>query len=80
MKIPVIKAVVEKYSLNQLKAAEEALMNEEALQIEIEGDDEGEQLTHVLAAIFIKEVMERDGVAYPVALRQYTSRVRESIN
>lgn len=80
MKIPVIKSVVERYNLDQLRAAEAALMNEEQLPIEIEGDDEGEQLTHILAAIFIKEVMERDGVAYPVALRQYTSRVRESIN
>lgn len=80
MKLPVIKAIVERYSLAELAAAEEALLNEEAPAITIEGDDEGEQLTHVMAAIFIKERMEEAGVPYPTALREYTARVRTSIS
>ena len=80
MKLPIIKQVVERYSLEELRTAEAALMEEQPLAIIIEGDDEGEQLTHVMAAIYIKELMDQDGLAYPAALRQYTSRVRTSIS
>ena len=80
MKLPIIKQVVEQYSLEQLQAAEEALLEEQAPAIQIDGDDEGEQLTHVMAAIFIKNLMEKEGLAYPAALRQYTARVRTSIS
>jgi hypothetical protein len=80
MKLPVIKTVVESYSLAQLAAAENSLLNEEPLEINVEGDDEGEQLTHVLAAIAIKEAMKNEGINYAQALRQYTARVRTSIS
>jgi hypothetical protein len=79
MKIPVIKKVVETYSIEQLAAAEEAMYEEQAPTIEIEGDDEGEQLTHILAAKFIKERMA-EGIEYNAALREYTKRVRASIS
>jgi len=79
MKIPVIKKVVETYSIEQLAAAEEALYEEQAPAIVIEGDDEGEQLTHILAAKFIKERMA-EGKEYNAALREYTKRVRASIS
>jgi hypothetical protein len=80
MKLPAIKKAVENYTIAELIAAEAALMEEQAPAISIEGDDEGEQLTHVLAAIFIKEKMETDGLDYLAALRQYTQRVRTSIS
>jgi hypothetical protein len=79
MKIPVIKQLVESFTLADLQQAEEALMNEQAPVIDIPGDDEGEQLTHVLAAIEIQNHMAT-GMAFPLALRQYTQRVRTSIN
>lgn len=79
MKLPVIKKLVESTSKCDLQAAEEALLNEEVPSFEIEGDDEGEKLTHVLAALFIKEEMEK-GMDYMSALRSYTSRVRTSIS
>lgn len=80
MKIPVIKKIVEKYSLDELEAAELALLEEKPLDIEIEGDDEGEQLTHVIAALAIKGQMEVDDIPFPKALRNYTQRVRNSIS
>jgi hypothetical protein len=80
MKLPVIKSIIEQYSLEELKAAEHQLMEGETLKFEIAGDDEGEQLTHVLAAIWIKEEMEKTGSDPSTALRAYTSRVRQSIN
>jgi hypothetical protein len=79
MKIPAIKKLVEGYSLPQLQAAEAALLEEQKPSIEIEGDDEGEQLTHVLASIYIKEKMEQSNTPFNQALRDFSQRVRNSI-
>ncbi|WKN31622.1 hypothetical protein PZB74_22000 [Porifericola rhodea] len=80
MKIPVVKKLVENQSMEELIAAEEALVEEQPLPIEVGGEDEGEKLTHILAAIFILEKMKTDGVDFKSALREYTRRVRESIS
>ena len=79
MKIASIKLLVDTYSIDQLRAAEEALYNEQPLSIEVEGADEGEKLTHILAAIEILQDMAK-GNDYKTALRNYSSRVRNSIN
>jgi hypothetical protein len=79
MQIPVIKKLVEQYSLAQLQSAEEAMMEEQKPAIEVEGKDEGECLTHVLAAIYIKEKVDQ-GVAFNQALRDFSQRVRNSIS
>lgn len=80
MKIPVIKKMVEKFNLDELEQAEQALLNEEPLPGEIEGEDEGERLTHIIAATWILEEMEKNDVPFPKALRAYTEKVRNSIN
>lgn len=80
MKIPVIKKAVETFSLDQLKAAEEALLDEKSPAIPIEGEDEGEQLTHTLAAIWILDEMQKQNIEFNAALRLYTQRVRSSIS
>lgn len=80
MKIPVIKKLVETQPLEQLQAAEQAIVNEQPLPIDIEGNDEGEQLTHAIAAIWILERMQDGNVDFKTALREYTQKVRESIN
>lgn len=79
MKIAAIRAAVEKYSLEELIKAEEALLEEETLAIEIDGEDEGEQLTHIIAAKQIREEIEK-GTDAKTALRNYTARVRNSIS
>ena len=79
MQIPIIKKLVEAYSLIQLKDAEDALMEEQKPAIEVEGKDEGDCLTHVLASIYIKEKMEQ-GTAFNQALRDFSQRVRNSIS
>lgn len=79
MKIPVIKKIADTYSLEQLREAENALYEELPLTIDIEGEDEGEQLTHVLAGIQILEDMEK-GTDFKTALRNYTQRVRNSLS
>lgn len=80
MKIPAIKKAVETHSLQDLKAAEAALYDEAAPLIDIEGEDEGEKLTHVLAAIAILEDMQQNGTEFKDALRAYTQRVRNCLN
>lgn len=80
MQIPVVKKIVAEYSIEQLQAAEEALLNEEKPSITIEGEDEGEQLTHVMAAIWIKKDMETNNNPLPKSLRNYTEKVRKSIS
>ncbi|GAB3230632.1 hypothetical protein GCM10027346_16440 [Hymenobacter seoulensis] len=80
MKMPVIKRLVETQTLESLVAAEEALLEEKAPAFEVEGEDEGEQLTHVFAAIFILNHMQDTGADFKTALREYTAKVRVSIS
>jgi hypothetical protein len=80
MKIPVIKKLVEEVSLEDLQKSEEQILNGEPTIIEIEGDDEGEQLTHVLAAIFILEDMKINHNDFRTSLRNYSQKVRKSIS
>lgn len=80
MQLPEIKRLVETYKVEELQLAEEALMNEAPLAITVEGKDEGEQLTHILAAIDILSDMQINGLDARTALRNYTQRVRNSIN
>ena len=79
MKIPAIKKLVESHNLAQLQEAEAALMEEQKPAIDIEGDDEGEQLTHILASIYIKDKMDNHGTPFNQALRDFSQRVRNSI-
>ncbi len=80
MKLPVIKHLAETYTMEQLKTAEEAILNEQKPKITIEGEDEGEQLTHIIAAIAIMEDMAKNNTDLRTALRNYTQRVRNSIS
>lgn len=80
MKIPAVKQLIERYNVEELMAAEEALLEEKPLEILVEGDDEGEQLTHILAAIFILNDMKDSGGDFRTSLRKYSQRVRNSIN
>lgn len=79
MKLPEIKRLVSEYSLDQLKQAEQDLLNENALRIKVVGDDEGEQLTHIIGAIEIAQHVAQ-GMAEKDALRSFTQRVRNSIS
>ncbi|TXK51310.1 hypothetical protein FVR03_03620 [Pontibacter qinzhouensis] len=80
MKIPVIKKLVETQSIETLLAAEAAILEEQELAIEVEGEDEGEQLTHILAAVWILNQMHHQHVDFKTALREYTQKVRTSIS
>jgi len=80
MQVAIIKQLAENHVTAELLAAEEAILNEQAPAIPVEGKDEGEQLTHILAAIEIHNDMLKNGIDFRTALRNYTQRVRNSIN
>jgi hypothetical protein len=80
MKIPVIKQLVATYTIDELSRAEDALLEEKQPNIDIPGDDEGEQLTHILAAKEILKGIAETGVDLNGAIRNYSQRVRKSIS
>ena len=80
MQIAIIKHLAETHSLEALQKAEEAICEEKAPEIVVEGKDEGEKLTHVLAAINILEDVKANGVDIRTAIRNYSQRVRNSIS
>ncbi|MES2629293.1 MAG: hypothetical protein V4616_10040 [Bacteroidota bacterium] len=80
MKIPAIKQLVEQYGIEQLEEAELAILEERTPGITIEGKDEGEQLTHAMAALEILREVRQSGASVTEALRNYTQRVRKSIS
>jgi len=80
MQIPVIKKLVEDFTIEQLQAAEDAILEEQEPPFEIEGKDEGERLTHLMAAAWIKNDMAKSNTDYRSSLRNYTQKVRKSIS
>ena len=80
MQIPVVRKMVGEFSVQQLQKAEEDLLEEQPLEIEVEGKDEGEQLTHIMAAIWIKQEMENSDLPLGKVIRLYTEKVRKSID
>jgi hypothetical protein len=80
MKIPAIKILVEKHSIENLHEMQHCLENEIELHHEVEGEDDGEKLTHVLAAIWIKTEMNARQSDFKTELRNFTSKVRNSIS
>ena len=80
MRVPAIKDLVEAHDLNTLHELQHRLENEIALHHHVEGEDEGEQLTHILAAIWIKGMMSTNGTDFRTELRNFSNKVRASIN
>lgn len=78
MKIQAIKSLLH-YDLETLKNAEQKLYDEQIPDIPVEGEDEGEMLTHLLAAIWIREQIQ-SGKSEAQAIRAFTQRVRNSIS
>lgn len=80
MKLPVIKKLVENYSLEQCEKAEKLMLEGLDPEITVDGNDEGEKLTHVLGAIEILKQMKSENKDARTALRDFFERVRNSIS
>jgi hypothetical protein len=79
MKLPAIKKLL-KVDIEELRKAEELLAEEKEPQLEIEGDDQGDKLTHVFGAIWVKEQIAAGTMDEKEALRAFTKKVRGSIS
>ena len=79
MKVPAVRKLL-KIDLEILRRAEEDLAEERSPEIEIEGADEGEKLTHVFGAIWIKEQVANGVMNEKEALRAFMDKVRSSIS
>lgn len=80
MQLSIVKQLASDFELTELVAAEMALLEEKKPEITVGGIDEGEQLTHLLAAIWVKNEMAKENLPLPKALRNYTLKVRTSIS
>lgn len=80
MNIASIRQLVDTFTKAELQAAESALMEEQPLKIEVPGTDEGEQLTHLIAAIWVHDHKQANECDTMTAVREYTKRVRQSIS
>jgi len=80
MKIPVIRQLVEKYSIAQLEEAENNIIEERPHSIKYAGDDAGDQLTNIMGALWVKREMEQSGCDLKTAVRAYSQKVRDSIS
>jgi len=81
MQIKAIKNLIDKFSLDELKAKENQLLEGEDLSFdEVEGVDEGEQLTHLTGAIWcIEEASTKNGNPQN-EVRNFAAKVRNSIS
>ena len=80
MNTPEVKRLATEQTIESLRAAESALLDEQELPIEVNGNDEGEKLTHILSAIWVLEQIQEKGIELNVAMRELTRKVRNSIS
>jgi hypothetical protein len=79
MKVNEIKRLAEAHTEAELAAAAAALENGEPLPFAVEGDDEGECLTHLLGALDVHRSVREENLTLKDALRAFAKRVRDSI-
>jgi hypothetical protein len=75
VKAPAVRKLAERHSLAELEAAAEALSEEQPAAIEVEGEDDGERLTHLLLAARIRRRMD-EGLPLKEAFREQMGQVR----
>ena len=80
MNIAAVRTLIESYNEHQLQQAEADLLEGRDVQIDVDGEDEGEQLTHVLAALWVVQHMKETSQDASASIRAYTQKVRKSIS
>ena len=80
MNIASIRQLVDTFTKEELQNAESALMEEQSLAIDVPGVDEGEKLTHLIAAVWVHDHKKEHSTDTMTAIREYTKRVRQSIS
>lgn len=80
MQISVIKKLVSDCDLGTLQKLEEEILNGTSPHKPVDGKDEGDQLTNVSGAIWIKEQMAKNNSELKEEVRNFSKRVRNSIS
>ena len=78
MKAPAVKKAAAAYTSDQIAAGIEAIIEREEDLLEVEGDDIGERLTHLLLAARIRSRMDA-GEELKDAFRAEMNAVRDTI-
>ena len=76
MKAAVIRKLSLDHSTEELEKAAEALAEAEENILDVEGEDNGERLTHLMLAIRVRQRMDQ-GEEHRVAFREQLADVRE---
>jgi len=81
LKVAVLRSLIDEFSIEQLRTFEEQLLEGEEVSFEkVGGEDEGEQLTHLSGAIWCLEQAEANGTDPKKEVKNFISRVRNSIS
>jgi len=78
MILAVVKELVGKHTLHELDSAAASFEADRTNVLNVEGKDEGEILSNLLVASFVKSRVEK-GMSIQEAIRDYSSRVRGMI-
>jgi hypothetical protein len=73
--LPVVRALVEKQSLEKIQEAIGAFEIDRSNLLNVEGHDDGEKLSNLLVAEFVLKRLKK-GITFPEAIREYSQRVR----
>jgi len=80
MKTNAIRDLVIHKTLHELEILRLGLIGAEAGHEAIPGADRAEKLTHVLAAIWVKQQIENQGISLADSVRRFGARVRNTIS
>lgn len=78
MILAVVKELVSKHTRTELDEAAALFEKDRSNPLNVEGKDEGEILSNLLVASFVKSRVDK-GVSVQDAIREYSSRVRGMI-
>lgn len=75
MKIAEVKRIATAYSFDQIEKAVTAFEVERQNELEVTGENDGEKMSHLLAASFVRKQIDK-GLDLNTAIREYSKRVR----
>ena len=75
MRRDAIRTLVDIQTRESLTAAKEAILRGNVLPFAVEGGDESEKLTNLLAALHVLDRVQQ-GIDFDAALRQYIAQMR----
>ena len=79
MKIAEVKRLVTSYTVEQIEDAVTAFETDRKNVLEVSGENDGEKMSHLLAASFVRRQMDK-GLDLNSAVREYSKRVRSILS